>query len=128
MKKFSTVFQDVDTVVGGKASIPCDIRVSSHSADEITLILWYRGGDISGSPIYSVDARSIKNNNIALDSAKHFIDKQYNGRISFNLTAEPALLTIDPIIDSDDGQYWCRVDFKWKRTTISVVSLNVIGL
>jgi len=79
---------------------------------------------MTGSPIYSVDAR-----NTRLSNAKHLMSSSLNSRANFDLSLlSVGMLTIDPVIDSDDASYWCRVDFRWTRTTISAVTLNVIGI
>ena len=112
-------------MIGSGVSLPCDISTSGASpADSVTLILWYKGNDISGAPIYSIDARS---RNTPLESAKHFTAEEYEGRANFDLTVRPAVLKIQPIVETDGGLYWCRVDFRWTRTTISKVPLTVIG-
>lgn len=119
------VYPEQQVILGSSVSLACEITALSSPSDSITLILWYRGDDISGAPIYSVDARA---RNTPLESAKHFISEEYEGRANFDISVRPAMLTINPIIDSDDGQYWCRVDFRWTRTTISSVRLSVIGM
>jgi len=117
-----TVYPELRTVVGSSVQIPCNITLSSAS-DAVKLILWYKGSDVSGSPIYSVDARSSP-----LSSAQHFISNSIENRAKVDLSVRPAILKIDQIIDSDDDQYWCRVDFRWTRTSISVVTISVIGI
>jgi len=118
----SIVYPGLQTTVGSSVGIPCNITLTS-SSDAVKLILWYKGSDFSGSPIYSIDAR-----NTPLKSAQHFISNSIESRAKADLSVRPALLRIDSIIDSDDGQYWCRVDFRWTRTSISVVTLTVIGI
>ena len=115
---------------------------SSTSSDGLNLILWYRGEDISGSPIYTVDGRDISskgtgtgtwsnsgggsatNNN---DSSRHFVGSELTNRAHVNLAMHPATLIIDSIDSGDSGTYWCRVDFRWTRTLISMVQLTVHG-
>lgn len=159
--------------------LPCYVRPLGPS-DSITLVLWYRGEDISGVPIYSVDGRFVP--------AQHFAHEQYANKSLVNFTmattglddsevdeegsahlaqlkstptsgsapqsvintrltamlptsasttaatstAKPASastghLHVRPVEESDAGLYWCRVDYKWERTTISIVTVNVIG-
>lgn len=65
---------------------------------------------------------------------KHFVAAPYTDRTTFDLSKSqssqmnkrPALLTIQSVRESDAGIYWCRVDFRWTRTTISKVRLNVL--
>ncbi|CAG2103872.1 unnamed protein product [Medioppia subpectinata] len=118
-------FPEQQAVLGSSVSLPCEITAPGMSTDSVTLILWYRGDDISGAPIYSIDARS---RNTPLESAKHFIADDYEGRAVFDISVRPALLKLGPIVDTDGGQYWCRVDFRWTRTTISSVLLSVVGM
>lgn len=156
-----TVYSDVDAVAGRVVKLPCFVRPLSPS-DSISLVLWYRGEDISGTPIYSVDARYTP-----LSKAQHFISEAYQTRelVNFTMSLEmirdyeanglqselekvttttsspenkttarskpisssTAHLWLKPVIESDAGLYWCRVDYKWERTTISIVTVNVIG-
>lgn len=121
----SPAYPEQQVTQGSSASLPCDISAPGTSGtDSVTLILWYRGADISGAPIYSVDGRT---RNTPLESAKHFIGDEYEGRATFDISVRPAVLKINPIVETDGGQYWCRVDFRWTRTTISTVQLTVIG-
>jgi len=108
-------------LVGGQVKLPCNISLPS-SDDAISLIFWYKGDSI-GLPVYSVDAR----NSTLLDQAKHFTSPAFKDRISFNLTVQTAYLTISNIKEEDDGEYRCRVDFRWARTINTIVNLQVIG-
>jgi hypothetical protein len=105
-------------------SIPCNVTLSSPS-DAISLILIYHGKDISGAPIYSIDAR-----NKPLVEGQHFMsDSLLTRNAQFemkSLMSEVGLLKINPTIEDDDGKYWCRVDFRWTRTSISMVSVNLL--
>lgn len=152
----------MDAVAGRAVKLPCFVRPLGPS-DSISLVLWYRGEDISGTPIYSVDARYTP-----LSKAQHFISEAYQTRelvnftmslemirdyeangmstevaaaVSTTTTASPenktmgakpissstAHLWLKPVVEGDAGLYWCRVDYKWERTTISIVTVNVIG-
>lgn len=120
------------------------------ASDPVQLVLWYQGADISGSPFYSVDARSSAADQLAARTKlqasqtfgahapegeaklKHFVAPPYSDRATFELkhhqaTNRPAILTIQSVRESDAGLYWCRVDYRWTRTTISKVRLNVLG-
>ena len=183
------------------------------TSDQIQLVLWYHGEDISGLPFYSVDARhnlidqrnkaimqimgsqhasqhhgtsgidtnsvsntmnsNYNNNNnyyqqlqqhqygnignsnpiettMNTIKLKHFVVPPYSERATFELRhnflyhnqqqmahlsptqsqqhiEKPALLTIQSVRESDAGLYWCRVDYRWTRTTISKVRLNVLS-
>lgn len=135
----------MDAVAGRLVRLPCYVRPLGP-ADSISLVLWYRGEDISGTPIYSVDARHTQ-----FQKAQHFTSKPYQERqlMNFTLTtlevdaetssnstsssltktssASTAHLYLMPVEESDAGLYWCRVDYKYERTTISIVTVNVIG-
>lgn len=118
-------YPDVIAVVGSDVSLPCN--VSRIRSDNVTLILWYRSDDmISGPPIYSVDARSTSS--LDLSKAIHFTPESMSSKAKFDLTVRPAMLRIKDVNPQDDGQYWCRVDYRWTRTTISLIKLNVIGM
>ena len=125
MLLLSIAFPDYKTFSGGKAELPCNITRPSQD-DNVTLVLWYRD-DTNGIPIYSVDAR-FANGSLDKDKAKHFVGEVFTGnRANFDVSVQPALLRIDPVLDDDGMEYRCRVDFKWGRTIISYITLNVIG-
>lgn len=152
----------MNAIAGKLIRLPCFVRPLGP-ADSISLVLWYRGEDISGTPIYSVDARYT-----AFSNAQYFAQKDYQSREVMNFTlntvdsvnkrqvlvdestigdnlkqsdkdvqkshkvkekksSSTAHLYLMPVIESDAGLYWCRVDYKWERTTISTVTMNVIG-
>ncbi|CAG2168926.1 unnamed protein product, partial [Oppiella nova] len=114
-------YPDYKTVSGGRAELPCNVTPVSVD-DSVTLILWYRGNG-SRTPIYTVDARGDASNN-----GTHFVGDVFSDgrRATFNVSARPALLTIDPVTEGDGMEYRCRVDFRWGRTMNSHVFLNVI--
>jgi hypothetical protein len=117
-----TAYPSIRALVNTSVGLPCNVTLSSPY-NSITLILWYRE-DITGSPIYTIDAR-----NSPLQSAQHFKSETLKSRANFDLSLPTTgILSIDPLIDTDNGNYWCRVDFRWTRTTISAVTLNVIGI
>jgi len=69
-----------------------------------------------------VDARQVQ-----VKQTKHFLSDDLINRATLNITVRPAILTIDPVRGEDEGEYRCRVDFRWGRTMNTVVSLIVIG-
>lgn len=87
----------------------------------------------SPSPIHSPQHQSNGSNFEA--KLKHFVVPPYNGRARFELrgnkhtssSQQAALLTLDSVREEDGGWYWCRVDYRWTRTTISKIRLNVLG-
>ena len=71
-----------------------------------------------------MDARQ---NDMQTESSKHFLSDDLLNRASLNISIRPAILTIGPVRGEDEGEYRCRVDFRWGRTMNTVVSLIVIG-
>lgn len=71
----------------------------------IQVIVWYKG-NITGAPIYSIDARSSGG---SLESAAKFPAKSYGNRLTLNPTVRPIALVIDPVELEDDGDYFCRM-------------------
>nr|XP_046913514.1 uncharacterized protein LOC124494395 isoform X2 [Dermatophagoides farinae] len=118
-----TAYPTIRALVGKSVGLPCNISQSIREGNSIKLVLWYKN-NILGSPIYSVDARDTQN----LSIARHFLASSYQQRASFemNLATRTASLIINPVEGDDDGHYICRVDYRWTRTTISNVRLEVI--
>ena len=114
-----TIFPDMQTLIGQRVGLPCNVTPPSED-DTITLVLWYRS-DVKILPIYTVDIRHNR------DKAKHLSHEVLADRAFFNLSVRPAILTLDPVLDSDGLEYRCRVDFRWGRTLTSVINLKVIG-
>ncbi|XP_027203547.2 uncharacterized protein LOC113797380 isoform X3 [Dermatophagoides pteronyssinus] len=118
-----TAYPTIRALLGKSVGLPCNISQSIREGNSIKLVLWYKN-NVLGSPIYSVDARDTQNFSLA----RHFIASSYQQRASYemNLATRTASLIINPVEDSDDGHYICRVDYRWTRTTISNVRLEVI--
>ncbi|XP_076336751.1 synaptogenesis protein syg-2-like isoform X2 [Tachypleus tridentatus] len=108
----------IEVMVGRQVELPCDIRKPTGD-DSVSLILWYKS-DIN-APIFTVDSR-----HGPLEKAEHFSSDTLGLRASFNLVVHPAILTIDPVKETDDGEYRCRVDYRWARTIHRVIDLKVI--
>ncbi|OTF82663.1 hypothetical protein BLA29_002768 [Euroglyphus maynei] len=72
------------------------------------------------------------NNNISnqqtMTIKSSFENSQQSSSSSGNILINPFMLIIDPVEEQDQGLYWCRVDYRWTRTTISKVMLNVYGM
>ncbi|XP_076335860.1 contactin-5-like isoform X1 [Tachypleus tridentatus] len=116
-----TVYPAVPTyqaVVGQSAQIPCNISLPSE-VDSISLVLWYKSG--ISAPIFSVDSRKGP-----LEESKHFTSDVLGQRGYFDISTQPSVLTINPIQKDDEGDYRCRIDFRYGRTFNSIVTLNVI--
>ncbi|XP_074599895.1 uncharacterized protein LOC141854197 [Brevipalpus obovatus] len=123
----------VEAVIGSTAELPC-ITSAPHDDDDVQLILWYRTNDGTGPPFYTVDARSTD----FVSKASHKIVSNYLGRVFFSLSSpqsfsssissssEPSILSISPVREDDAGDYSCRVDYKWGRTSLSSQKLFVI--
>ncbi|XP_022237940.1 uncharacterized protein LOC106478611 isoform X2 [Limulus polyphemus] len=105
-------------VVGQSAQIPCNISLPSE-VDSISLVLWYKSG--ISAPIFSVDSRKGP-----LEKSKHFTSDFLGQRGYFDISIQPSVLTINPIQKDDEGDYRCRIDFRYGRTFNSIVTLNVI--
>ncbi|EFN65211.1 V-set and immunoglobulin domain-containing protein 1 [Camponotus floridanus] len=61
------------------------------------------------------------------DKASHWQDKEYlNNRAYFRAATEPATLSINHILQQDEGEYRCRVDFTTSPTRNSRIQLTVI--
>ena len=112
---------------GDLVNLPCELK-PSLADDLVRLILWFKN-DITGGPIYSVDARHSLLQNATQFSSSH----EFKSRASFKVTSEcppcltPATLTLSPVDHKDSGIFRCRVDFKKSRTKHTVIHLNVIG-
>ncbi|XP_076330218.1 protein turtle-like isoform X2 [Tachypleus tridentatus] len=102
-----------------KTSLPCNIT-PKFDDDSPALILWYK--DKSPTPIYTLDARKIP-----FDQAKHSSVDHLSSRARVLMTTNPlGSLELDPVRESDEGVYRCRVDFKKERTRYTDSKLKVI--
>ncbi|XP_042212860.1 protein turtle homolog A-like [Homarus americanus] len=102
-------------VAGGRAELPCHMH-TDEPRDRATLALWYLQGN--RLPVYSYDARG--------ESGLFQPDKVLGGRGSFETSASPARLILNPVLAKDQGIYTCRVDFLTSPTHNTVVNLTVI--
>ncbi|XP_075221992.1 nephrin-like, partial [Lycorma delicatula] len=109
---------EIKAVERGLARLPCNIS-SPLPDDSVLLVVWYKNDKY---PIYSYDQRG-KN----ADKASHWKDeKVLSDRAYFRTMSEPAALSLDNVIQSDDAEYRCRVDFKKSPTRNHKVKLSVI--
>jgi len=116
---FSTDKPTLTAQVGTSIELPCNIT-SSLNEDTAYLILWFK--DKIRNPVYSVDARL---NN--LTQADHLLADNLVARAFFNTSSPLSFLKIDPLLEEDNGDYKCRVDFKRGRTVYRMIKLNVLG-
>ncbi|XP_077562537.1 neural cell adhesion molecule 1-like isoform X2 [Haemaphysalis longicornis] len=105
-------------VARGKVALPCDISPPSPD-DSVTLVLWYK--DESLAPIFTLDSRRAH-----VDQARQSSGPGLEQRAHFNMANQPAFLQIDPVEETDAGEYRCRVDFRRGRSINTVINLNVI--
>ena len=129
----SRSYPDVHVLSGGTARLACN--VTSSSDEPVTLILWYKSGNGTGPPFYTVDARNttlssfpsnsnsmitqhqqilqqaklMNNYNKHLLRATHFIGSNWKDRVSFNLSVQPPILSIREVRQEDSSDYSCRV-------------------
>ncbi|XP_071454100.1 nephrin-like [Hetaerina americana] len=109
----------VEAVVGRSVALPCDIEPVTP-ADRVYMVLWFR--ESAGKPMYSFDVRGR-----AFSKAKLWSDEHTFGpRAYFVTVSRPAQLTLDTVIEEDEGAYRCRVDFINSPTRNSIVNLTVI--
>lgn len=105
-------------VLNGTASLPCNI-IPPTPSDSVILVVWYRN---ELKPIYSYDSRDSTS-----EAAAHWKDKTRLGeRAHFRTVQNPAVLAINNVQESDEGQYRCRVDFLKSPTRNSKVFLMIV--
>ena len=102
-------------IVGKRIWIKCD--TNNWGEDMISLVLWYKGS--KGKPIYSIDSRSTP-----LSLSKHV---KSNERYFMSTENLPSYLIINPVEETDEGTYHCRVDYKNEPTQHYFTFLSVIG-
>ncbi|XP_054168953.1 hemicentin-1-like [Oppia nitens] len=112
----SWTISELRAVVGGQISLPCN--TSLWIEDDVSLLVWYKGS--TGIPIYSVDARTSR-----LANSKQVPGDQLAGRAVMDMSRQPPSLTLDPVVESDEDEYQCRVDYRKHRTQQFLFHLNV---
>jgi hypothetical protein len=114
-------------------SLPCEFNVTG--SDQVTLLLFYRNashvGQV-GAPLYTLDARTS-------GPAQHFVSGDLQSKIRLqwppdqlpsskhSIRRYSAALLIANLSLQDAGEYLCRVDFRWGRTLVNYIRLDVIG-
>ncbi|KAG9509827.1 hypothetical protein GZH46_01644, partial [Fragariocoptes setiger] len=128
----------IDAVVGHPVVIPCLSKVTSESQDSwplgATLILWYKldESQVTHTPLYTIDARHKPMRHIAASgddesslAARVVATTSVNNQsasASANLT-----ISIDPVLDGDEGTYKCRVDYRRLPTRTRIWRLRLIS-
>lgn len=118
-------YPDVNIMSGNTARLPCNIETET-TGPLVNLIFWYKSGNGTGPPIYTVDARN-SSNSMSMSSmnsqqqlrgsssksillrSTHFIASDWKERVSFNLTSRPPTLVIHGVRKEDTSDYSCRV-------------------
>ncbi|KAK7862971.1 hypothetical protein R5R35_002031 [Gryllus longicercus] len=109
---------EITSVVGGTALLPCDI-VPPLPNDSVILVIWFKN---EVTPIYSYDIRGKHS-----ELASHWRDRELlQQRGYFRTITEPATLALDDVRAEDEGDFRCRVDFRRSPTRNSKVRLNVV--
>ncbi|XP_076350494.1 basal cell adhesion molecule-like isoform X6 [Tachypleus tridentatus] len=105
-------------VLGESAYIPCNISLPSEE-DSVSLVLWCKRG--INAPIISMDSRRGP-----LKNAKRFTSELLGQRAYFNVSEQQSVLIINRVEKDDEGDYRCRVDFRYGRTLNDFMTLDVI--
>lgn len=116
----TTGISEYQSIEGDSVSLPCNITAGEWNEAHISLIVWYRSGNL-GNPIYSIDARN------SLTSSRHQVIAELNGRARMDFTSRPPVLVMDSVKAEDAGDYRCRVDYRKNRTQQFLIHLNVSG-
>lgn len=104
-------------VEGNLVELPCNTS-STKEGDDVKLVLWFKNG--SNKPIYTYDNRDA--------SHSHWSDDTIlRGRGMFINKPPTARLLIKDVHYGDQSVYKCRVDFKMAPTSISSITLQVVG-
>ncbi|KAK8786494.1 hypothetical protein V5799_023730 [Amblyomma americanum] len=108
---------------GGRAVIPClaKLRVESHN-DSAVLVRWFRAGDNSSEPFYSLDARSRRG---GLSKGHHTRGEAWKGRSFFSVLQEPPSLKVNRVDYADRGTYVCDLLYASGRRYSAAVALAV---
>ncbi|XP_045103585.1 nephrin-like [Portunus trituberculatus] len=109
---------EVQAVEGDRVLLPCNLEPPLAN-DSIHLVLFYHDG--GGTPIYSLDARSV-----SLEQASHWAETELGGRAYMELGAGKRGLVLEEVTRRDEGEYRCRVDFVHSPTRNLRVRLHVI--
>ena len=109
----------IKAISGKTVWIPC--QTSDWDENQVLLVLWYY--ENNALPFYKLDSR-----NRQLFKAKHIlISSALNNRFYFDVSTDPPVLKINPVLNEDEGEYRCRVDYKTRRTQSSSSFLEVFG-
>ncbi|XP_042901645.1 papilin isoform X2 [Parasteatoda tepidariorum] len=112
-KEFTTIY---NATVGSQVTMVCKAAPTTPN-DEAVLLLWYKGD--SAYPIHGVDRRENSDGKVTV--ASRGTDPRYSVQDKNHMTA----LTIHKIRREDEGQYRCRIDFKFGPTSNKFMKLTV---
>lgn len=144
----------VSAPIGGTALLPCLVQARS-APDAARLVLWFKGWNATGPPIYSVDLRHRFRSG---RGGQHFVNSTFVDRLewppaiaggpdapsagdSFTKLANEsrwrrpaadrssrlAYLRMRGVQPADLGLFVCRVDFRRGRTQHTLVQLQTFG-
>ncbi|RZF46620.1 hypothetical protein LSTR_LSTR002952 [Laodelphax striatellus] len=108
--------QTVEAVVGGSAKFPCNIS-SVTPDDTMALVIWFKGE----IPIYSYDLRD----GGELEDAKHWAAEDIIDRAQYTVSPSDSHLVLESVMEMDEGQIKCRIDFYHTPTRNSFFNLTV---
>ncbi|KAL1513913.1 hypothetical protein ABEB36_003251 [Hypothenemus hampei] len=104
-----------EALLGGTAKLHCDLSTPN---DNVELVVWYKG---EHTPIYSYDVRGQNKPN-----AKHWTDTLLQYRGFFHIFNHSSILVINNVVESDEGEYRCRIDYLKSPTKNHRCHLTVI--
>lgn len=74
-----------------------------------------------GTPLYRVDTRKSQSDN----NPGHYLHDSIKNRVKMD--TDGGFLEIQNLMESDSGNYRCRVDFNFYRSTDNKMQLQVYG-
>ena len=106
-------YEEYESVVGARGQLPCNsshwkssVGGGSGEGTPISLVLWFKEGSPSNTPIYTLDVR----NQVSLSRSRHIPSPAMKDRAAkFDLSLSPPRLVIRNISKSDEGLFRCRV-------------------
>jgi len=94
----------------------------------LVIILWPKTTFPPSSNSATVFFSSVDARDRSFQQAERWSDENvFGNRAYFHSSVRPALLTIENVVQEDQGVYRCRVDFRVAQTRNSKVNLTIIG-